>query len=158
KDKDAFETRYMQLQVRDSNSYTALRDEMLTPKFKLQDYGVTLLVLALVSWLCLRRKPIAAAQSPWSFAAIAVATPCLLPAGYVFDYLQAFDRGEFPYWADSMALPITYGGVQFLFTASLLWSLLHLAMLVGTRRSATPLRLVPSWRSNPWLLFLSAAT
>jgi hypothetical protein len=158
KDKDAFETRYMQLKVGDSSGYWALRDEMLTPKFKLQDYGITLLVLALVSWLCLRAKPIAAVRSPLSFAAIAVAAPCLMSVGYVFDYLQAFDRGEFPYWGDSMAIPLMSGSVGLLFKASLLWSFLHLTLLIGTRRSAMSLRVVPSWRSNPWLLFLSVGT
>ena len=158
KDKAEFEKRYLQLQVPDSSGYRALREEMLTPKFKLQDYGITLLVLALVSWLCLRAKPIAAAQSVLSFVAIAVAAPCLLVAGYVFDYLQAFHRGEFPYWADSIAIPLMSDGPKFLFWAGLIWSLLHLAMLVGTRRSSAPLRLAPSWRSNPWLLLLLVVT
>lgn len=42
KDEALFMERYMALSAGQSNEYWKLRDEMLTPKFQLQDYGGTL--------------------------------------------------------------------------------------------------------------------
>jgi hypothetical protein len=42
KDEALFTERYMALSDGQSNEYVKLREEMLTPKFQLQDYGGTL--------------------------------------------------------------------------------------------------------------------
>ncbi len=46
KDETLFMQRYMALSAGQSAEYWKLRDEMLTPKFQLQDYGGTLVAVA----------------------------------------------------------------------------------------------------------------
>lgn len=45
-DEALFNERYMALSVGQSDEFWKLRDEMLTPKFRLQDYGGTFVALA----------------------------------------------------------------------------------------------------------------
>ena len=87
---------------------------------------------------------------------LAIALPVLTVSGYVFDLLQGFDRGEFPHWADSMAIPLM--GVPFQLGILVAWSLAHLCLLRGIYHPRVPLFLAVSRASNPWLLFVSAIT
>ncbi len=157
KDEALFAERYMALSDGQSTEYWKLRDEMLTPKFQLQDYGGTLIVIAAVIFI-VSRKGWRQVKSPTSRATlfgVAFAAPFLTISAYVFDLFQGFARGEFPHWADSMGIPLM--GVPVLLAVLLVWSGAHLAFLRGPYQSA-PLVLAVSRKSSWWLLFVSAVT
>lgn len=157
KDQKLFMERYMALSSGQSAEYWKLRDEMLTPKYQLQDYGGTLVVAAL-GMLLVSRKGWRQLKSPRSRATLfglAFAAPVLTVGAYVFDLFLGFARGEFPYWADSMGIPLM--GVPMLLFGLLVWAGVHLAFLRGTYRSV-PLAQAMSRRSNWWLLAVSLLT
>jgi len=156
-DGPLFNERYMALSVGQNDEFWKLRDEMLTPKFQLQGYGGTFVALAIVLFV-VSRKGWGQLKSPSSRAAlmgIAFFAPLLTAGSYVFDLFQAFDRGEFPHWADSMAIPLM--GVPILFVVLLVWAGAHLAFMRRSYQSV-PLALAVSGQSNWWLLAISAIT
>ncbi|MCL2636639.1 MAG: hypothetical protein FWD50_08475, partial [Betaproteobacteria bacterium] len=122
KNEALFEERYMALSDGQSKEYWELRDEMLTPKFQLQDYGGTLVALS-IGIILVSRKGWQRLKSPKSGArllGLAVAAPILTVGALVFDLLQGFSRGEFPHWADSMGIPLM--GAPVLLGILLVWS------------------------------------
>lgn len=157
KDEALFTKRYMALSNGQSTEYWKLRDEMLTPKFQLQDYGGTLVAIAAAVFI-VSRKGWRQLKSPNSRAAlfgIAFVAPFLTVGGYVFDLFQGFGRGEFPHWADSMGIPLM--GVPVMLVVLLVWSGAHLAFLRRSYQS-TPLAVALSRKSNWWLLSVAAIT
>lgn len=158
KNQQLFMERYMSMSAGQSEEYWKLRDEMLTPKFQLEDYGVTLAAIAVAMFL-VTRKGKARLQSPTSRKALvvlAIALPFLTVGGYVFELLQAAYRGEFPHWADSLGIPLM--GVPIQFIILLVWSLAHLGFLRGAYQPSTPLVHAVSRKANWWLLFISTVT
>ena len=158
KDEKLFMERYMALSSGQSEEYWKLRDEMLTPKYQLQNYGGTLVAAAL-GMVLVSRKGWRQPKSPRSRATLfglAFAAPFLTVSAYVFDLLQGFARGEFPHWADSMGIPLM--GVPVLFIVLLVWAAAHLGFLRRAYQPATPLALAVSLKANWWLLCVSAGT
>ena len=86
---------------------------------------------------------------PLSFA------PFLTIAAYVFDLSLMFVRGEFPYWGDSMGIPMA--GAMNLFVVLLVWSGLHLAF-VGKTYQPVILSQIAFRKANWWLLLISVLT
>lgn len=157
KDEALFMERYMALSDGQSNEYWKLREEMLTPKFQLQDYGGTLVALS-IGVLLVSRKGWRQLRSPKSrvtLFGLAFAAPLLTAGAYVFDLMQGFSRGDFPHWADSMAIPLM--GVPALLLVLLAWSAGHLAFLRRTHRSEL-LSYALSLQANWWLLAVATVT
>jgi len=146
------------LRVPDGNSeaYFMAWDQAVTAKFKLQDYGVTLMAFALaIAAFCWR--PFKAPPSRLGFVILAVAAPFLTVAGYIFDLIQAQARLEFPPWADSLGIPLM--GVPVLFLGGLVWAFAHFMLLAGVpQRVDVVLSVSAVRRGNPWLLIVSAIT
>lgn len=157
KDETLFMERYMALSDGQSTEYWKLRDEMLTPKFQLQDYGGTLVAIAAVIFIGTRKgwRQLKSPTSRATLFGVAFAAPFLTVGAYVFDLFQRFDRGEFPHWADSMCIPLM--GVPVLLVVLFVWSGVHLAFLRGPYQPA-PLVLAVSRNSSWWLLSVSAIT
>jgi hypothetical protein len=153
-----FTERYMALSDGQSTEYWKLRDEMLTPKFQLQDYGGTFVTLAAIIFIVLRKgwRQLKSPISRTMLFGAALATPLLTVGAYVFDLLQGFARGEYPHWADSMSIPLM-GTTPALLIVLLLWSGAHLAFLRSNYQSV-PLALALSRKSNWWLLSIAAIT
>lgn len=157
KDEALFTERYMAMSDGQSNEYWKLRDEMLTPKFRLQDYGGILVALS-IGILLVSRKGWHHLKSPKSRATLfgfGFAAPFLTVGAYAFDLLQGFARGEFPHWADSMAIPLM--GVPVFLLLLLAWSGAHLAFLRGPYHSEL-LSHALSRQANWWLLAVAAIT
>ena len=55
KNEQLFMERYMSMSAGQSEEYWKLRDEMLTPKFQIQDYGITLVAVAIAIFLVTRK-------------------------------------------------------------------------------------------------------
>jgi hypothetical protein len=157
KDEALFMKRYMALSVGQSNEYWKLRDEMLTPKFQLQDYGGTLVAVSIAAFLVSRKgwRNLKSPKSRIALFGLAFAAPFLTVGAYGFDLLQGFARGEFPHWADSMSIPLM--GVPILLLVMLVWAGAHLAFVRGNYNSE-PLSLAWSRQANWWLLAVSTIT
>lgn len=158
KDEQVFMARYMALSDGQSAEYWKLREEMLTPKFQIQDYGITICVTGIAVALASRRGKVRlnALTPRAAVVALAVALPFISVGAYVFDLIQGAGRGEFPHWADSLSIPLM--GAPILLVLLLAWSLAHLAFLTNVRGGTVPLSLAFEWRANWWLLLLSVVS
>jgi hypothetical protein len=156
-DEKLFMERYMALSVGQSKEYWKLRDEMLTVKFQLQDYGGTFIAAAVGFLLVSRRgwRGLNAPKARSALVLLALAAPVLTIGAYVYDLSLGFVRGEFPHWADSMSIPLM--GTPVLFAILLAWSAGHLAFLRGVY-CPMPLYVAISRKANWWLLFVAALT
>jgi hypothetical protein len=65
-------------------------------------------------------------------------------------------RGEFPHWADSMAIPLM--GVPVLLAILLVWAFVHLVFVRRQFYPGVPVASAFSRHANIWLLFVSALT
>lgn len=157
KDEALFMERYMALSQGQSTQYSKLRDEMLTPKFQLQDYGGTLIAAGVGVFFFFRRggRNLKSPKSRATLLGLAFVVPFLTVGAYVFDLFLGLERGEFPPWADSMGIPLM--GVPILLVVLLAWSGVHLAFLRGTYQP-TLLSQAASRKANWWLLFVTVLT
>lgn len=139
-----------------SQAYSRSREEALTGKFSLQDYGITLLFCSL-ALAAFKWRPFTAPKSSLGFLAVAVAAPLLTAGALVFDLVQGQARWEFPPWSDSLGVPLV--GTPLLLIAGLAWALGHFTLLAGVpRRVGVPLSFLAIRRGHPWLLVVSALT
>lgn len=140
----------------DDQAYRAARDLALTPKYRLRDYGGTLLALGLIAAV-LSRRPLTAPGSGMCFVAIAIAAPTLTSLGFVFDLMQGQSRQEFPPWSDSLGIPLS--GVPVLLILGAVWAFAHLALLAGaTRLNGDVISLPGLRRGNRWLRVVCGLT
>jgi len=161
---DLFYEQYMALDHSQSSEFYALRDEMVTPKYLLQDIGISLILFFLIakSLLKLGKGKIVTPSKPLLIA-LAFVLPLLTAAGSVFDLFQGLFRGEFPHWADSIAIPLA--GVPIIFTILLVWSMSHLLFISVSQTPITKMKIVSLHISlktipklNRWILFISCVT
>jgi hypothetical protein len=158
KDQAGFEARAISMQEGQDDEYQRLREEALTPKYALQDYGLTAIALAAGAFVGARRglKRLCAPRTRSAFVALSLLAPFLTTVAGVFDLRQAYSRYAFPHWADSMGIALA--GALILLIVSLLWAVAHLAFLRSQPSTAIPLALAFSHSANPWLLVVSALT
>jgi hypothetical protein len=156
KDEKAFRDRYMAMSVGQNEEYSKLRDEMLTPKYDLQDYGVTLITVAVCILIITRNIFTKAPKTRLAVVILAIVLPFLTIGGFAFDLFQGNARGEFPHWADSLGIPLM--GIPIQFIVFLFWSLIHLLFLRNYYAPSAPLALAVSREANLWLLFISGLT
>lgn len=155
KDEQQFDDRYLALDIGDSDKYWKLRDEMLTSKYALQDYGLTLVCLALVFPLLTGRIEVRSPKHRASVMALGVGLPFITFGAGWFDLKQMMTRQEAPHWADSYGIPLM--GLVMVFVFLCVWSALHLTYLKFGYTKA-PLRTAITHRKDSWLLLVSAIT
>ncbi len=148
----------MSMSAGQSEDYWELRDEMLTSKFRLQDYGGAFITASLGLFVFTRngKLRIVSPKSRRNIIALATLLPFITIASYIFDLLQAYSRGEFPHWADSLGIPLASDPIQFVLL--LIWSLIHLGFLRRGYDSPTPLAFAVSLKTNWWLIVISFLT
>lgn len=138
-----------------SADFYELRAASLTSSRKLQDYGLCAISLglttsAVVWWHRLRsilpRTRLAAALFGGTIAILTV-------AAQIGSLFLDYERGEFPYWADSLGIPLA--GMPVILVVLTAWAGFH-ALLVE-RREQSPFRLTLR-NSNWWLAVLVATT
>jgi hypothetical protein len=137
-------------------AYRNLRQEMLTPKFKLQDYGISLLILSMGVLLSLRRgrfEP-TTPKSRGTLIFLAFSLPFISGICHVFDLLQDSSRQELSPWANTIDTPAIAALFQLM--VLMILSVSHLVFLCSGFHPQVPLRKIISGRKNWWLL--SAAT
>jgi hypothetical protein len=150
---EEFHSQYMELEIGNSDAYFQLYEEMLSPKYRLQDTGITLIVLSVmyIVFITLGRGKVLSPGKKFTLTGIAIVLPFLSTAGFVFDLAQAMERQEYPYWADSVGIPLMGAPLQF--GILMIWSILHLKLAKDAK--SVPLFSAFTRNLNPWLIFVS---
>jgi hypothetical protein len=156
-DEALFMERYHALPSGQSAAFAQLRDQMLTPKFQVQDYGATCVAAALGVWLVARRgwRHLKAPASRATLLGLALALPFFTVAAVSFDVLLGLHRGAFPHWAYTVVIPLMQ--LPFLLLLLLLASGAHMAFLRGHYQSALLLSAL-SRQANAWLQLVALCT
>ncbi len=107
-DNDRFYEQYLQMPSGQSDAFFKLRDEMLTPKYRILDSGIRLILASQLVLLLLRfgGGDLRAPAKKGYFWMMVILLPIILVLGYVFDLVQGSLRDEFPHWADSLGIPL----------------------------------------------------
>ncbi|OPZ60983.1 MAG: hypothetical protein BWY87_00124 [Deltaproteobacteria bacterium ADurb.Bin510] len=137
------------MQDGDEQQYYALRQRMLTHKYRLEDYGLTLLLLGLGVLIVNRARPVRSPRNLIGFGVVAVAAPSFQAATFAVSLIQSLQRLENPWWIDAIGQPLT--GLPIAFGLCLALALGHLLLLKNVRCESVPLRLALSRRANCWL-------
>ena len=143
----------------DDVAFVELQASSLTPKYRLQDYGVVLMAVGVIGIVVVRRGTVTlkSPSSKWGLILLAVALPVVTIGGVAFDITQAANRGEYPPWGDAIMIALL--GLPLFFVPLLVWSLFHLAMFwPREKQQPAPLGLALSRQSNWWLLVVSVIT
>ena len=136
-----------------SKEFYELRDEYLSNKFKFQDYGFTFLILGGLSFFIFRRdKPLYSPSSKTGISMLGFGAALLTTACNVGDLFLEFYRGAYPWWADSMGIPLM--GVPFLALIYLGWSALNLLGMNGNFIPGAVISFRKVKGSNYFYLFL----
>jgi hypothetical protein len=113
---------YMSLGPSDSEKFYELRDKYLTPKFGLQDYGLTFFFTGLI-FLFFSYKGKTPSKK-FIIILVGFAAALLSNIAYVGDLFLEMYRESYPHWADSLGIPLM--GVPVLLILSFVWVGLNL--------------------------------
>ena len=155
-DSRRFEFEYRSLRSGQSAEFHQLRESLLTPKFRLQDMGITFIALpaCLLLLRVLGRGRIMSPPNKLVLLAISISLPVLSSVGYLFDLLQIMDRQEVPHWADSVGVPLM--GVFPFFFILLIWSFTLFCFTSKVRSG--PIAAAFTRQLNPLIIVVSAVT
>ncbi len=157
-DIKAFHQKYMTLTVGQTKEFYVLRESMLTPKYYLHDFGILLILLSFILFIFLKlgKGYIVTPKNKFLTVLLALSLPILTTSGFVFDLFLGMERNEYPWWSDTLAIPLSGTPVIFIFL--LLWSLLHLQFISNKEVTAKPIKFNQIKKINPWLLIVSILT
>jgi hypothetical protein len=162
-DEDEYREKYMALDWQElgsrnaSDKFYELRDEYLSPKYKIQDYGFTFLILGLATFIIFRKgRPFHAPSSNAKIALIGFVAAALTTGGYVGDLFLEFFRGSYPWWADSLGIPLM--GVPLFALIFFGWAALNLLAMNGQFTAGAPISLESIRGSNYFYLILLVLT
>lgn len=140
-----------------SEKFYALRDQYLSNKYRLQDYGFTFLILGVALLLLFREgKPVTAPSSNAKIALVGFGAALLTTIGYIGDLFLEFYRGSYPWWADSMGIAIM--GVPFLAFIFLGWAAVNLLAMNGKFEAGASISFRQIKGSNYFHLILLVVT
>jgi len=133
--------------------YAAVRDSELTPKYVLEDFGCTLLELAILGLLLLRTRALAGLRdlprlrtpaSVWRIFFLGVAATLLTNLAQVLSWMLRRSRGEFPAWIGLVSEPVEDTAKTLIFL--LLVAAISAGLAVPKFRGAEPL--LPAFRRD----------
>lgn len=158
--KEEYQSKYMQLKDGENRTlqFYELRSEYLTPKFELEDYGFTLSLLSIPFVLISIRgigKMRTLNKKSW-ISAIGIFAALLTCSGYVCELFFEMGRDSYPYWADSLAIPL--GGAPILLIVSLTWVALNLIGLNGDFKTGVLIFPLKFDNLNYWYLTILILT
>ncbi|WP_051089028.1 hypothetical protein [Teredinibacter turnerae] len=140
-----------------SNKFYELRDEYLSNKYKFQDYGFTLLILGCASLILFGNGlTVNAPTSNFKVALVGFGAALLTVSGYVGDLFLEFFRGSYPWWADSMGIPLM--GVPVFSFIFIGWAALNLLAMNGKFKAGAPISIRQIKGSNYFYVFLFVVT
>lgn len=164
-DEDEYRERYMALDWQElgisnaSYKFYALRDEYLSPKYKVQDYGFTFLILGMATFICFRKgKFISAPSSNAKVALVGFGAAALTTGACIVDPFLEFYRGSYPWWVDSDYLGIRLKGVPALAFIFFGWAAVNLIAMNGQFIAGSQISFKRIKGSNYFYLFLLVVT
>ena len=154
--REEFLRKTIQLDRGMDTEFYNIRDEMLTPKYRLQDTGITLILFSIFlgTFVKFHDGKFLSPKTKRSLIGIAIFLPFLTVAGYIFDIFQGMSRDEFPHWADSIGIPLM--STPFILCLLIIWAIFHLAYIKNYKK--LPLSVAFTRKLNPWLLIVSILT
>ncbi|MBL8891649.1 MAG: hypothetical protein JNL67_16840 [Planctomycetaceae bacterium] len=154
KDDEIYTKRYRALEAGDYDGFQKLRQESLTLKYEFEDHGISLAVLGVLGLLLSLPRSFLLRSPPafFVFTIVSVLLPFFSVGSYVYDIALFWERGAFPWWADSLI--IGFVPVPLMFAIEFLWSLGHFLALNGADHPSTSLRHAFSFRRCWWFLLL----
>ena len=143
---------------RNSNEYFKLRDESLTIKYLLEDYGLTLISVGLVLMVVFRKgwREFSSPKRKYMIMLIGLSAAFLTTAFTVFSLIMDAGRDAFPPWADSLAIPLI--GIPVLGAVLIGWAVLHFLFLNDPFVTGCKIITGINYKRNIWLLFISTIT
>lgn len=155
-----FNEKYMELKSgeRDSSKFHQLRSEYLTPKHKLEDYGMTSILAGfiLITVSVIKIEKIRSPKSWEALVILGIFNALLTILAFIGDLFLEMDRDSYPPWADSLGIPLL--GTPILLVMALAWALVN---LVGTKKNfspCVPLLPIELKLSKKWYLIISLIT
>lgn len=104
-----------------------LRESYLTPKYLLEDYGITAIILSLciiiVSFI--KIENLKTPNTKFKIILLGLTAVFFTNFGYVGDLFLEMIRGSYPHWADSIGIPLM--ATPFYLLISLFWLYANLA-------------------------------
>ncbi len=115
----------------DTEAFYTLRKEYLTPKYRLEDYGITLLILAVSLLVLFHRGWKTFTPHKKSYIAlVGLAAVFSTSIALVGDLFLDGIRGEFPIWADTLIIPLM--SIPPILLVLFIWYALQLTGFIGT--------------------------
>ncbi len=123
-DEEAFNSSYYEIDSQHEDAsilFQELREQYLTPKIKLADYGLTLFQLGLVLLIFSIIKPsnIKVPGKKATIVVIGIIALLLSIGGFAGDLFLEMKREVYPHWVDSLAIPMM--GMPVFFAIGLIW-------------------------------------
>jgi hypothetical protein len=159
-DEKAYQDKYMELTGAkgDSEKFYQLRDEYLTPKFELENYGITSILFGL-SMLTVSLIGINRLKSPnkkMGIVIVGIIAALITTVGYAGNLFLGMNRDSYPHWADSLAIPLV--GVPLLIFISLAWVGINLLGIKGDFKTGVSMFPIKFNSLNLWYAVMLALT
>lgn len=161
KDEDFYHSQYMSIAFdpspkEASKQFHILRDSQLTSKYKVQDYSLTVFSIGLVLLFFLKAggTNITSFNSKKKIFFLGVFSALITSCGFFSSLMLDYHRGEFPWWADSLGIPIFTQDVP-MFLALLGWAIIHSLFVSGKFECGKTVFKLGVLKSNYWLSFIT---
>lgn len=154
-----FNEKYMSLNGVEnaSEKFFKLRDDYLTPKFKLEDYALTLCIVGIIAlFIGFYHSKISKVPTKSKIFFISILAAILTVVGYVGDLFLEVFRESAPLWADSIGIPLMV--VPYQLMTFLIWAGINSLGLVGRFQNGVGIFPIKLKNLNYWYAVISVLT
>ena len=139
-----------------SKQFHALRDGQLTNKYKVQDYSLTVfsIGLALLFFFMFGGMSATSFRSKKKIIFLGIFSALITSFASYSSFMLDFNRGEFPWWVDSLGIPIFTQEIP-LIIFLLIWATIHSRFVRGSFECGNPVLRLNVLKSNYWLSFIA---
>lgn len=158
-DEQEFNAKYMEITGEDrSEQFFELRDEYLTIKYSLADYGLTITFIGLIAIFVFYKgwSNFKTVNSKGLIIGLGILATLTTTIFYVADLFNEMARGSAPYWADSLGIPLM--SVPPMLILLLIWGALNSIGLRGDFKTGVPVSSLSFRQINYWYLIISILT
>lgn len=160
-DEKTYNEKYYAIDYSDkdaSDQFHLLREQYLTSKFDLENFSFTFITTGFILLIAglVGLKNLQTPTKKYMIVAIGLLAAAVTCMAYVGDLFLEMDRGAYPSWADTLAIPLMDTPV--ILIVLLIWTGI---VLIGIRNPfATGVRLFPLqlWKTNKVLLVILVLT
>jgi hypothetical protein len=138
----------------DSEKFYELRDKYLTPRFRLQDYGLTFFFTGLI--LLFLSYKVKTPSKKFTIILVGFAAALLSNIAYVGDLFLEMYRESYPHWADSLGIPLM--GVPVLTILAFIWVGLNLTGMSEPFKTGIQILPLRKDNLNKWYLSILIIT